>query len=336
MGSGLAQTHDQKATNPIQGVGKLTGNPSANSLTMKSEYCVPTIDGKAYLAAEPINLALKFKPPTIAVVYQMKNKDSISIGRKKKFIHEIKISFEQQAGFPHKIDLSSMCEDLCRRETTYLNPVFIRREQVSDLLNKLHDRYLKDKGLSKPQNEGDSAGKPANKPEESPEQPGGRKKNFFERKRFIEYEKTGEDKDDLPEQMPAVTKEVVDGKIVEKIEAPAIQQNDQLEDQEEEVMVVQNSRKKKTEAVKSAPPKKDKLKSEPPKEVKQEKPADLDFEDNYEEEWDDNKVAKQEQPSPKQLMQEQSKKSLKQSDKYSDDNDWDLDNELADNANKQE
>ena len=70
--------------------------------------------------------------------------------------------------------------------------------QVSDLLNKLHDRYLKDKGLSKPQNEGDSAGKPAKKPEESPEQPG-RKKNFFERKRFIEYEKTGEDKDDLPE-----------------------------------------------------------------------------------------------------------------------------------------
>lgn len=293
MGSGLAQTHDQKATNPIQGVGKLTGNPSANSLTMKSEYCVPTIDGKAYLAAEPINLALKFKPPTIAVVYQMKNKDSISIGRKKKFIHEIKISFEQQAGFPHKIDLSSMCEDLCRKETTYLNPVFIRREQVSDLLNKLHDRYLKDKGLSKPQNEGDSAGKPANKPEESPEQPGGRKKNFFERKRFIEYEKTGEDKDDLPEQMPAVTKEVVDGKIVEKIEAPAVQSNDQLENQEEEVMVVQNSRKKKTEAVKSAPPKKDKLKSEPPKEVKQEKPAALDFEDNYEEEWDDNKVGKQ-------------------------------------------
>lgn len=224
MGSGLAQTHDQKATNPIQGVGKLTGNPSANSLTMKSEYCVPTIDGKAYLAAEPINLALKFKPPTIAVVYQMKNKDSISIGRKKKFIHEIKISFEQQAGFPHNIDLSSMCEELCRKETTYLNPVFIRREQVSDLLNKLHDRYLKDKGLSKPQNtnESDSAGKPAKKPEESPEQPG-RKKNFFERKRFIEYEKTGEDKDDLPEQMPAVTKEVVDGKIVVKTEAPVVQ-----------------------------------------------------------------------------------------------------------------
>lgn len=245
MGSGLAQTHDQKATNPIQGVGKLTGNPSSNSLTMKSEYCVPTIDGKAYLAAEPINLALKFKPPTIAVVYQMKNKDSISIGRKKKFIHEIKISFEQQAGFPHSIDLSNMCDELCRKETTYLNPVFIRREQVSqnlflgeliqmfyciqvsDLLKKLHDRYLKDKGLEKPQNEGDSAGKPAVKPEESPEQPG-RKKNFFERKRFIEYEKTGEDKDDLPnsEMAPAVTKEVVNGAIVEKTTAPAVTQNE--------------------------------------------------------------------------------------------------------------
>lgn len=65
-------------------------------------------------------------------------------------------------------------------------------------------------------------------------------------------------------------------------------------------MVVQNTRKKKTEAVKSAPPKKkdDKLKSEAPKEVKEEKKPednklDLDFEDNYEEDWDDNKPAKQ-------------------------------------------
>jgi len=61
-------------------------------------------------------------------------------------------------------------------------------------------------------------------------------------------------------------------------------------------MVVQNNRKKKTEAVKSAPPKKDKLKSEAPKEIFEEKPVDhnkldLDFQDNFEEEWDDNKQA---------------------------------------------
>lgn len=59
-------------------------------------------------------------------------------------------------------------------------------------------------------------------------------------------------------------------------------------------MFVQNSRKKK-EAVKSAPPKKDKPKAEPPKEEKKpedKKKLDLDFDDNYEEDWGDNKPEK--------------------------------------------
>ena len=47
------------------------------------------MDGKL-LPAIPVNFALKYKPPTIAVVYTMKDNKS---GRKKKYIHEIKVDF---------------------------------------------------------------------------------------------------------------------------------------------------------------------------------------------------------------------------------------------------
>jgi hypothetical protein len=51
------------------------------------------MDGRL-LPAIPIHLALKFKPPTIAVVYTMKDHKS---GRMKKYIHEIKIFFDSKS-----------------------------------------------------------------------------------------------------------------------------------------------------------------------------------------------------------------------------------------------
>jgi len=117
MGSGLAQTLDQKASKSIAGVGTgLTAAASATSLTL-SNYAVPSLDGKL-IPAIPINLALKFKPPTIAVVYTMKDGKS---GRMKKYIHEIKISFADK----ENIDINRMCEDICNKEVIYLNPAFI-------------------------------------------------------------------------------------------------------------------------------------------------------------------------------------------------------------------
>ena len=62
---------------------------SVQSLGM-SNYTVPSQDGRL-LPAIPVHLALKFKPPTIAVVYTMKDPKS---GRIKKYIHEIKIIFD--------------------------------------------------------------------------------------------------------------------------------------------------------------------------------------------------------------------------------------------------
>jgi hypothetical protein len=88
MGSGLAQTYDAKTSKKMGAMG-LQANNSAGSIGL-SNYTVPSMDGRL-LPAIPIKLALKYKPPTIAVVYTMKDHKS---GRMKKYIHEIKINFE--------------------------------------------------------------------------------------------------------------------------------------------------------------------------------------------------------------------------------------------------
>lgn len=69
-------------------------------------------------------MALKFRPPTIAVIYKMKDHKT---GKMKKYIHEILISFDK---FPDNdsIDVNSMCAEICRNETTYLNPAFISQQ----------------------------------------------------------------------------------------------------------------------------------------------------------------------------------------------------------------
>ena len=80
-----------------------------------SNYAVPSLDGRL-LPAIPIKLALKFRPPTIAVVYKMKE---LKGGRAKKYIHEIKINFSATAadtGIIDPEDIDKLCEDICRRE----------------------------------------------------------------------------------------------------------------------------------------------------------------------------------------------------------------------------
>ncbi len=72
---------------------------------------MPSLDGKL-IPAIPINLALKFRPPTIAVVYTMKDAKS---GRMKKYIHEIKITF--QSDDIENIDIKRMCEEVRRKES---------------------------------------------------------------------------------------------------------------------------------------------------------------------------------------------------------------------------
>jgi hypothetical protein len=114
MGSGLAQTYDPKSSKGKLG---LNNTNSATSLG-GSSYAVPGVDGRL-LPAVPIHLALKFKPPTIAVVYTMKDPKS---GRMKKYIHEIKINFESGQS------VERMCDEMINRETIYLNPMYIGKQ----------------------------------------------------------------------------------------------------------------------------------------------------------------------------------------------------------------
>ena len=60
-----------------------------------------------------------------------------------------------------------MCDEVFRRETTYLNPQIISRKQITDFLNKLHQNWLKSKGLQPPKkkDEDKAAGVPAQKPD---------------------------------------------------------------------------------------------------------------------------------------------------------------------------
>jgi hypothetical protein len=117
MGSGLAQTYDPKS-NKIGG--GMNNTNSATSLQL-SNYTVPSMDGRL-IPAIPVHLALKFKPPTIAVVYTMKDPKS---GRMKKYIHEIKIKFDPNTS------VDTICDEMINKETTYLNPAFIAKQQVS-------------------------------------------------------------------------------------------------------------------------------------------------------------------------------------------------------------
>lgn len=129
MGSGLAHTLDPKTQSQGQLGAMGSGLAGANSVTSlgTQNYAVPSQDGRL-LPAIPIHLALKFRPPTIAVVYRMQETKS---GRPKKYIHEIKVNFDSYGPSVGQADLDRLCEDMCRRETMYLNPQFIGKQQVS-------------------------------------------------------------------------------------------------------------------------------------------------------------------------------------------------------------
>jgi len=73
-------------------------------------------------------------------------------GRLKKYIHEIKITFKLNESVEKK------CDQIISKETTYLNPAFIAKSQVSPyflnlnlialqvlyLLQKLYDNFTRD------------------------------------------------------------------------------------------------------------------------------------------------------------------------------------------------
>lgn len=84
--------------------------------------------------AMPLKLALKFRPPTIAVIYKL---DPVGMNTRtlpakssakyeKKYIHEIKVDTIRKGA-----DLHAMCSKLMEQESYYLNPTIISKSQVS-------------------------------------------------------------------------------------------------------------------------------------------------------------------------------------------------------------
>jgi len=67
-------------------------------------------------------MALKAKPPTIIVVYKMKDART---GKIKKYIHDIQIEFDSYDGA--KIDPNQIYDSIIKKEATYLNPEFIKK-----------------------------------------------------------------------------------------------------------------------------------------------------------------------------------------------------------------
>lgn len=90
--------------------------------------------------ATPIKFCLKFRPPTIAVVYTIQRTSKSSTRKQKKYIHEIKVDFASSAArsinsysyskHEDKHDLEKLTEHLCENEPTYLNTTVISKTQV--------------------------------------------------------------------------------------------------------------------------------------------------------------------------------------------------------------
>jgi hypothetical protein len=73
-----------------------------------ASYSVPAIDG-SFLPANPLKFCLKYKPPTIAIVYTFPDTPG------KKFIHEFPVALKETS------DLNEICGELMKKETLYLN-----------------------------------------------------------------------------------------------------------------------------------------------------------------------------------------------------------------------
>jgi hypothetical protein len=70
--------------------------PSTKTSHKDESYRVPTTGG-GFISADPIKFCLRFRPPTIAIVYQL-------LAKSRKYVHEFVIDMKEGA------DLSVLCD----------------------------------------------------------------------------------------------------------------------------------------------------------------------------------------------------------------------------------
>jgi hypothetical protein len=86
---------------------KLQGSSTALSNGDQS-YRVPSSTG-GFIAADPIKFCLRFKPPTLAIVYQL-------IAKPRKYVHEFKLDLKETT------DIAKITDELFSKEHIYFNP----------------------------------------------------------------------------------------------------------------------------------------------------------------------------------------------------------------------
>jgi hypothetical protein len=119
-----------------------SGFQSTSQDSLASSYKVPSRDDGKFLLANPLKLALKFRPPTIAVVYKFDpiGTNSRTLPAKKsskydkKYIHEIFVE-----PMLRTTDLHKLADKLCEQEAYYLNPQIISKSQV--ILTQICSRF---------------------------------------------------------------------------------------------------------------------------------------------------------------------------------------------------
>lgn len=89
-------------------------------MNLELSYQVPASNG-GLIEADPIKFCLRFRPPTIAIVYQISHSQKGT----RKYVHEIKVDLKENS------DVNKVCEDLFSKEKNYFNPNKISRSQVS-------------------------------------------------------------------------------------------------------------------------------------------------------------------------------------------------------------
>ena len=104
-----------------------------------SNYKVPSSRG-GYLSAEPVSLCLRFKPPTIAVVYELSRPQMTEAStmiqsespdrcspKKKRRVHEIRVD-DLLLETSTSEDISLITDMLLERESLYLDPSTISKQ----------------------------------------------------------------------------------------------------------------------------------------------------------------------------------------------------------------
>ncbi len=61
------------------------------------------------------------------------------VQKAKKYVHEIRVDMKENS------DINKLCDELCLRESIYLNPHKISKQQVRDLLRKMQNQIIKEK-----------------------------------------------------------------------------------------------------------------------------------------------------------------------------------------------